>query len=63
MTDYEFKSIHIDLEENIFEINGESIKKKPIVTLELVFDGLWKLKYVQEYVGNTKKRTQIQSPN
>lgn len=26
MIDYDFKSIHIDLENNIFEINGESFQ-------------------------------------
>lgn len=55
MIDYEFKSIHIDLENNIFEINGESFQDLPIVNFELVFDDYWKLKFTQECIGAIKK--------
>lgn len=55
MIDYELKSIHIDLENNIFEINGESFQDLPIVNFELVYDDYWKLKFTQECIGTTKK--------
>lgn len=55
MKDYEFKSIHIDLENHIFEINGKKIENMPIVNLKLEFDGSWNLKYTQEHIGDAKK--------
>lgn len=61
MIDSELKSIHIDLENNIFEINGESFRDLPIVKFELVYDDYWKLKFTQECIGATKKNSDLES--
>ena len=47
-----FKSIHIDLEKGVYEINGKSIKGGPIAKLNLEFDnGYWQLKYEIKLFG------------
>lgn len=56
MSDYNFKSIHIDLENGIFEINGESVKGMPITELTLSFDSSWKLEYTLEYIEQERRR-------
>lgn len=55
----EFKSVHIDLEKKIFEVNGERIPKK-CVRLSIWFDnGDWSLEMseelVTEYTANDQK--------
>lgn len=50
MPNYDFKSIYIDLENGIFEINGESVKGLPITELDLKFNGSWELEYTLEYI-------------
>lgn len=55
MPDYDFKSIHIDLENEIFEINGESVKGLPITELNFKFNGSWELDYKTEYYALNEK--------
>lgn len=55
MPDYDFKSIHIDLEKGIFEINGESVKGLPITELNFKFNGSWELDYKTEYYALNEK--------
>ncbi len=55
----EFKSVHIDLEKKIFELNGEKIPKK-CISLSIWFDnGDWSLEMreelVTEYTANDQK--------
>jgi|GEM_PF-2415022 len=51
----EFNSILIDLENDVYEINGKSIKGGPIVELNLKFEnGLWELKYESKLLGIEK---------
>lgn len=58
MVDTEFKSIKIDLEKGIFEINGCDTEGFPITKLHLRFDGIWELSFTQELVGLYKKEPQ-----
>lgn len=58
MNDTEFKSIKIDLENDVFEINGCDTKGFPITKLHLSFDGIWELTFTQELVGSYKKEPQ-----
>lgn len=63
MKDYAFKSIHIDFEKHIFEINDKNIENMPIVNLKLVFDGSWDLKYTLEHIGDTQKKNSNSEPH
>ena len=56
MPDYNFKSIRIDLEKGIYEINGESVKGLPITDLTLNFDGSWKLNFALECIESERRR-------
>lgn len=57
MKDFEFRSIHIDLEKDVFEVNDKSIKDLPITELSLIFDGFWKLSFKQEYHETKEKNS------
>lgn len=63
MPDYELKSIHIDLNQDIFEINGKSIKGLPITELNLKFNGSWELDYKIEYFASTEKELDTEVPS
>ena len=63
MPDYELKSIHIDLDQGIFEINGKSIKGLPITELNLKFNGSWELDYKTEYFASTEKELDTEVPS
>ena len=50
-----FKSIHIDLEKGIYEINGQSIKGESITELHLYFEnGKWELRKKYTLIGFKK---------
>lgn len=57
----DFRSIHIDLEKGIYEINGKSIIGEHIVNLKLTFNGLWDLKYEKEMIETNKKNSILES--
>lgn len=54
MEDKGFRSIHIDLEKGIYEINGESLVGKQITKLELEFNGCWELTKKYTLIGSAK---------
>lgn len=60
MSDYDFKSIHIDLEKGIYEINGESVKVLPITELILKFNGVWELNCKTEYYASNEKNSDLE---
>ena len=57
MEDKEFKSIHIDLENRIYELNGESLVGKQITKLKLEFNGCWELTFEKRMAGSEKKNS------
>lgn len=51
-----FKSIHIDLDSDVYEINRNSVKGNQIKELHLSFlDGVWSLTYTKELLSESKK--------
>jgi len=52
----EFKSVHIDLEKGIYELNGVDISKEPISKFAIWFDnGTWLASYDIAVTFESKK--------